>query len=154
MIPQLESFVGARRNAYFYFLPDAAAPHGGRFVAWGWDYDTGLQRTTCNPSKPGGVGCDPFKAVAKWFSLPGIRPKLVTRLTSVFKAEYCQIMQSFLDEVYKSDLVDQRASVLDAAMQENIAPDYATWKPEVAKMRDYMDQNLAAEREIVAAACN
>ena len=79
---------------------------------------------------------------------------MVTRLTSVFKAEYCQIMQSFLDEVYKSDLVDQRASVLDAAMQENIAPDYATWKPEVAKMRDYMDQNLAAEREIVAAACN
>lgn len=153
LIPQLESFIGARRNAYFYFLPDATAPHGGRFVVWGWDYDTGLQRATCNPSKPGGVGCDPFKAVAKWFDLPGTRPKLVTRLTRVFKAQYCEIMQSFLDTVYNPDLVDTRASAMDAAMQGNVAPDYATWKPEVAKMRDYMVQNLAAEREIVAAAC-
>ncbi|MGC4090444.1 MAG: CotH kinase family protein [Polyangiaceae bacterium] len=154
LIPQLESFIGARRNAYFYFLPDATAPHGGRFVVWGWDYDTGLQRTTCNPSVPNGVGCDPFKAVAKWFDLPGIRPKLVTRLTSVFKAEYCQIMQSFLDEVYKPELVDARAAVLDAAMQENVAPAYTDWQAEVAKLRDYMDKQLLAERDIVAAACN
>ena len=62
-------------------------------------------------------------------------------------------MQSFLDTVYNPDLVDTRASAMDAAMQGNVAPDYATWKPEVAKMRDYMVQNLAAEREIVAAAC-
>lgn len=153
LIPQLESFVGARRNAYFYFLPDAAAPHGGRFVVWGWDYDTGLQRATCNPSKPGGVGCDPFNAVAKWFDLPGLRPKLVTRLTRAFKPEYCKLMRSFLDDVYNPELVDERARVLDAAMQENIAPDYASFKPEVAKLRDYMVQNLAAERAIVDEAC-
>ncbi|MFZ5891869.1 MAG: CotH kinase family protein [Myxococcota bacterium] len=154
LIPQLESFVGARRNAYFYFLPDATAPHGGRFVVWGWDYDTGLQRATCNPSKPNGIGCDPFKAVAKWFDLPGTRPKLVTRLTSVFKAEYCQIMKSFLEEVYDPALVGLRAATMDAAMQENIAPAYADWQPEVAKMRDYMEQQRAAELEIVTTACS
>jgi spore coat protein CotH len=153
LIPQLESFIGSRRNAYFYFLPDATAPHGGRFVVWGWDYDTGLQRATCNPARPDNLGCDPFKAVAKWFDLPGIRPKLVTRLTTVYKAEYCAIMQSFLDEVYKSELVDQRASTLDAPMQDNIHPTYAEWQPEVAKMREYIVKNLAAEREVVSAAC-
>lgn len=154
LISQLESFVGARRNVYLYFKPDAAAPHGGRFLVWGWDYDTGLQRATCNPNAPGGVGCDPFEAVAKWFSLPGLRPRLVTRLTSVFKAEYCQIMKSFLTDVFQPERVDRTSMVLDAAMQENLLPPYDEWRAEVAHMRDFMDEQLVAQSAIVDAACS
>lgn len=153
LISQLESFIGARRNVYMYFLPDAAAPHGGRFKVWGWDYDTGLQRTTCNPNVANGIGCDPFKSVAKWFDLPGVRPELVTRLTSVFKAEYCQAMQSFLTDVYKPERVDEIAAGLDAAMQDNVSPAYDEWQVEVAHMRDYMDKQLVAQQAIIAEAC-
>jgi spore coat protein CotH len=160
LISQLESFIGARRNVYMYMLPDPTAPHGGRFNVWGWDYDTGLQRTTCvgktkadGTKYPDGIGCDPFTSVAKWFDLPGVRPELVTRLTTVFKDRYCSAMKSFLTDVYKPETVDARAAVLDAAMKDNVSPTYSAWKAEVAKMKTYMETQLAAQTEIVDAAC-
>jgi spore coat protein CotH len=154
LISQLESFIGARRNVYLYFKPDATAPHAGRFLVWGWDYDTGLQRATCAPNAPGGIGCDPFTAVAKWFDLPGLRPRLVTRLTRVFRAEYCQIMQSFLSDVFDPERVDRTALVLERAMQKNLAPPYAEWEAEVAHVRDFMSKQRLAQQANLDAACS
>ncbi|HWA75260.1 MAG TPA: CotH kinase family protein [Polyangiaceae bacterium] len=154
LISSLESLVGARRNAYLYFLPDAAAPHGGRMMIWGWDYDTGMQRTSCtNPYKAGGVGCDPFTSVAGWFDLPGLRPELVTRLTNVFKPEYCAIMQSFLSDQYKPVLVDEMAALIEPVMKDSVSPSYAEWQTEVARMRTYVENQLVAQQALIDTAC-
>jgi spore coat protein CotH len=108
LMPTLESFLGALRNYYLYFEPDKKAPHGGRFALYSWDYDTALVTQSCYPTS-----CDPFSSVTTWFGPAGTRAKLITRLTKVFRAEYCETMSKFLNDVYKPEVVAQMARVLE-----------------------------------------
>jgi spore coat protein CotH len=108
LTPTLESFLGALRNFYLYFEPDRKAPHGGRFALYSWDYDTALVTQSCYPTS-----CDPFTSVTTWFGPAGTRAKLITRLTKVFRAEYCETMAKFLHDVYRPEVVDEMALVLD-----------------------------------------
>jgi len=114
LLPTLEDLVGARRNFYLYFQPEAAAPTVGS-CGLGWDYDTALGRQTCNPKN-----CDPFTAVSRAFENPRYsRPKLVKRLTRVFKSRYCELMNTFLRDVYLPEKVDEMAEVIRPVMLED-----------------------------------
>ncbi|HET9953539.1 MAG TPA: CotH kinase family protein [Polyangiaceae bacterium] len=148
IMPSLEDFVGARRNYFLYFKPDAAAPHGGRMLVWGWDYDTVLQRATCYPQS-----CDPFTSVAGWFGPRGKRQPLLTRLTSVFKARYCELLNEYLDEVYDPTKVDEMASVIEGSMAEDTVTEFSAWQSEVTRMREYMVKHAGDARLQIAKNC-
>ena len=111
LMPTLESFF-VQRNYILYFVPDAAAPHGGRFKIASWDLDSSFQRATCYPSS-----CDPFTSTAAYYGPGGTRTKLSNRLTTVFKTEYCQAMRDFLNNVYKPAAVDAMSTVIQPGMQ-------------------------------------
>jgi spore coat protein CotH len=105
LMPSVESSM-VMRNYLLYFVPDAAAPHGGRFQVASWDLDVSFQKAKCYPSS-----CDPFTSTASYYGPGGTRPKLYSRLTTVFKTEYCTAMKNFLTNVYKPTAVDQMATV-------------------------------------------
>jgi spore coat protein CotH len=149
LIPSLEDFFGARRNFYMYFLPDTTAPHGGRMKVWGWDYDTVLQLSTCYPGN-----CDPFTSVAGWFGPKGKRQNLVVRLTRVFKQQYCEQLNSFLDEVYDPEKVDEMASTIEPLMKTDPVVPYENWQAEVKRMRDYMVSHKQAMQAMVDMRCS
>jgi spore coat protein CotH len=105
LMPTLESSM-VMRNFLLYFVPDAAAPHGGRFQVGSWDLDVAFQKASCYPSS-----CDPMTSTAGYYGPGGTRPKLYSRLTKVFKTEYCAAMKKFLTDVYKPAAADQMATV-------------------------------------------
>jgi hypothetical protein len=131
-----------------YFLPDVEAPHQGRMKIWGWDYDTSFHSTTCFP-----ISCDPFTAVAGWYGPRGQRAKLVTRLTTVFRAEYCDVLNEFLDEVYDPSQVSAMADIIAPAMAEDPTFTEAEWQAEVQTLTNYFTENRENMRALVAAGC-
>ena len=175
LMPTLESFLGALRNYYLYFAPDVTAPHGGRFKIYSWDYDTAFQHQQVYPASG-----DPFSTVTQWF-FPSTRAKLATRLTSVFKAEYCAAMNTFLSDVYKPELIDEIAAPLEsvvsnAALTSSTWPLRSTiacgddagtdagtckgaplttdvWRSNVAEIRDFIAQNRTKMTALVATKC-
>jgi spore coat protein CotH len=148
LMPTVEDFVGTKRNFYLYFKPDADAPHGGRFHIWGWDLDVGLHTATCYPRD-----CDPFKAIAAWAGPTGTRPKIVLRLTHVFKREYCTLAKSFLANVYDPEKVTQMADVIAPFMQDDPVVAASTWRKEVAAMKSFMGQHRREASAAIEAAC-
>jgi len=144
--PALESFTGARRNYYLYFVPDAAAPQGGRFQTYSWDFDHTLHRVRCEPSD-----CDLWTAIPSWWSSTGERAKLVQRLLRVYDADYCRILQAYLDDVFLERHVDEMAEVIRPAMVEDPDLPLDVWEAEVATMRDHItDRRLDAQAQIDA----
>jgi spore coat protein CotH len=131
LLPTLESFIGYQRNYFLYFKPDPAAPHGGRFVVWSWDLDHTFQRQKCSPSS-----CNPTTAVSNLYI--GTRPKLVTRLTTVFKAQYCTAMKNFMSNIYKVSAVDDMAAIVKPGItgDASVTPD--AWQTEVTAIRNYV----------------
>jgi hypothetical protein len=171
LTPTLESFLGALRNYYLYFAPDKSAPHGGRFALYSWDYDTALVSQSCYPSS-----CDPFTSVTTWFGPAGTRAKLITRLTKVFRSDYCAAMNKFLSDVYRPEAVDELALVLepvvhaaaasptefwplrlegscpvDAGVCNELTPE--RWQSEVARIHDFIASFGAQMRSTVTSAC-
>ena len=148
LMPTVEDFVGARRNFFMYFHPDGAAPHGGRFHVWGWDYDTSLQTATCFPRD-----CNPFDAVAGWYGPRGKRAKLVTRLTRVFKARYCELGEQFLAETMDATKVARMAETIEPFMQDDPVIEAGAWRDEVDAMHAFLVQHREAAQEALAEAC-
>ena len=157
--------MGAKRNFYLYFKPDDTAPHGGRFVLYSWDYDAAFVRAACYPSN-----CDPFTAVAGWYGPGGVRAKLATRLTRVFRPQYCAAMNSFLHDAYRPEWVDFIAGPLEPVMSAAPIPfvdgrdsmgqvfkrDPLTvdvWRTEVERVRTFMTTHRSAAQAQVDAAC-
>jgi len=120
ILPTLESFLGALRNYYLYFKPDVTAPHGGRFELYSWDYDVAFQHQAVYPASG-----DPFTTVTQWF-FPSQRAKLAQRLTSEFKAEYCEAMYKFMSKAYDPDTIDKIARPLEPIVA-NPALKSSTW---------------------------
>lgn len=166
LMPTLQSFLGAKRNFYLYFKTDAEAPHGGRFQIYSWDYDAALLHESCYPSN-----CDPFTAVTGWYGPAGIRAKLATRLTTVFRSQYCTLMNSFLRDVYRPEKVDELAAAIEPVIAgesfsfadgttstgEKVKRDPLTpqeWQAEVAKIRDFIVSHGAKAQAQVDAACS
>jgi hypothetical protein len=147
LMPTLESFIGFQRNYFLYFKPDQAAPHGGRFVVWSWDLDHGFQRQKCAPSD-----CNVMTAVSNIYR--GTRPKLVTRLLAVFKAEYCAAMSRFLDTVYLPSQVDDMAAVVRPGIEGDPSVTPAAWQVEVTALRNHVAEHSTRMRAAVATACN
>jgi hypothetical protein len=157
VMPTLESFM-VMRNYYLYFEPDEAAPHGGRFKLWSWDFDTVFNRQACYPSD-----CNPFTAVAGWY-VPNPRAKLALRLQSAFKAEYCEALNRFVTEVYTPDLIDRTEQVLEPAVdlikggyinnkgQPVVTPE--EWHTAVDGVRQYIIERKAQVQGQIDAACN
>lgn len=148
LMPTVEDLVGARRNFFLYFQPDDTAPHGGVMRVWGWDYDTSLQRQACYPAN-----CDPFTSVTAWYGPRGTRPKFITRLTSVFKTEYCELMNEFLRDVYLPEKVDAMAAVIATDMQADPVVPYEAWEADVTKMREFVANHRVEAQAQVDAAC-
>ncbi|HET9956677.1 MAG TPA: CotH kinase family protein [Polyangiaceae bacterium] len=148
LTPELESFIGYKRNFYLYFHPDATSPRGGRFLVYPWDLDTAFQRQKCYPSN-----CDPFKSVSSFLGSRGIRPPLVTRLTTVFKTEYCTAMKAYLNDVFKTSLIDDMAKVVEPAMMGDPHASASVWQAEVSKLRSHIDSQKSAMGALITAAC-
>jgi hypothetical protein len=153
VMPSLESFSGAGRNFYLYFLPEKAAPHGGRFVAYSWDLDHAY-RGSCFPED-----CHVFSAVPGWH-YPNEAPALITRLRSVFFAEFCQHLRDFYADVFTADRVDARAAVIHDAMvpggrfaETDPLIEPAVWEDEVGDLRYFIDVARPAQLDLQLAAC-
>jgi hypothetical protein len=148
LMPQVESFM-VERNFLLYFVPDPTAPHGGRFQLASWDFDKSFHRAVCTPGN-----CDPFTSTAPFYAANGgTRAKLATRLTSVFKSEYCVAMRDFLNEIFKPAAVDAMASVVAPGMSNDPTTPTATWMSEVATMRAFIASHGPSALAMVNAAC-
>lgn len=148
LMPALSSFMGLR-NFYLYFHPDESAPHGGRWIVYSWDQDTAFHSEGCYPSD-----CDPMTAVAGWYGPLRSRTALVTRLTTVFKTEYCALMREFLDNVYDPSLVDDMASVIEPGMTDDPTDTQQAWQAEVTEMREFIVSHEATVRTQLSSVCN
>ena len=147
LMPQLESFM-VERNFLLYFVPDANAPHGGRFQLASYDFDTAFLAATCYPSS-----CDPFTATAGYFGPVGSRPKLATRLTRVFKSDYCAAMTDFLNTVFKPEVVDEMAAVIAPAMVDDPTTIMGDWQYSVDAYRAFIAEHGPAAQRQVDSAC-
>ncbi len=147
IMPETQSFVGYYRNYFLYFKPDSSAPHGGRFVIWPWDLDRSLSHLTCYPTS-----CDPFTAVDSLYGPRNGRAKLVTRLTTVFKADYCTTLKSFLSTGYKTTVIDNMAKVIETSVSGGDSTPTA-WQAEVTKLHDYINSHATSEQSVINTAC-
>ncbi|MFC1642549.1 CotH kinase family protein [Myxococcota bacterium] len=147
LMPTLESFL-FKRNFYLYFRPDSGAPHDGRFVVYSWDMDAAFHRQSCYPSN-----CDPMRSVSSFLGPRGARPKLVTRLTTAFKPEYCAAMQEFLSSVYRPSLVDDMAKVIEPGMANDPTTPFSKWQSEISRIRDFIVSHGAEAQSLVESAC-
>ena len=148
LMPQVESFM-VERNFLLYFVPDATAPHGGRFQLASYDFDKSFQTATCSPGN-----CDPFASTASWYPASGgTRAKLATRLTTVFKAEYCVAMKNFLTNVFKPESVDAMANVIAPGMADDPTTPMTSWKTDVVGMRAFIANHGPSAQATVNAAC-
>ena len=147
LMPTLESFM-VQRNFILYFVPDAAAPHGGRFQLSSWDLDVSFQKASCYPSS-----CDPFTATASYYGPAGTRAKLATRLTTAFKAEYCQALKDFLSTVYKPAAVDAMAGVIMSGMTNDPTTTMSAWQTNVNQIKSHITSHGSSAMTQVTAAC-
>ena len=147
LLPTLESFM-VQRNFILYFVPDAAAPHGGRFQLSSWDLDVSFQKASCYRSS-----CDPFTATASYYGPAGTRAKLATRLTTAFKAEYCQALKDFLSTVYKPAAVDAMAGVIMSGMTNDPTTTMSAWQTNVNQIKSHITSHGSSAMAQVTAAC-
>jgi spore coat protein CotH len=148
LMPTLQSWVGYYRNYYLYFNPDASAPHGGKFAIWSWDLDSAFQRNKCYPSS-----CDPLTSVDSLFGPRNTRAKLVQRLTTVFRTEYCKALNDFASTALASSKVDAMAKVIEPAMSNEPSVTSTEWQAEVSTIREYFTQHATAIKSLVSTAC-
>jgi hypothetical protein len=146
IMPSFEAMVGYYRNYYLYFAPDDAAANGGRFQVWSWDLDTSFQRQRCNTSS-----CDILTGVANSY---GVKPraKLIQRLTSQFRPEYCAALNHFL-EVFTTSAVDQMAAVVAPGFVDEPSVSAAAWQTAVSAIKTHITARSAAVKTQIAAAC-
>jgi spore coat protein CotH len=147
IIPSMEGFM-VQRNLILYFVPDAAAPHGGRFQLSEWDLDRVYNSASCYPSS-----CDPFTATASYYGPAGTRAKLATRLTTVFKSRYCQALRDFVGNVYKTSTVDAMAAVIAPAMASDPTTTMAAWQTAVDGIKTYITSRTTAVMNQINTAC-
>ncbi|MGC4090439.1 MAG: CotH kinase family protein [Polyangiaceae bacterium] len=147
LLPSLEAFVGYQRNYFLYFKPDSTSPRGGRFLVWSWDLDTSFSYQKCSPSS-----CNLTTAVASTYR--SSRPKLVQRLTTVYKAEYCGALKSFLASVYLPSLVDDMATVIQPGIVSEPTVTESEWQTAVTQLRTYITQHSTEMQTAVATLCN
>jgi hypothetical protein len=143
ILPSLESLIGYYRNYYLYFKADAAAPHGGRFVIWSWDVDHSFQYQRCNTST-----CDVLAGVSNYYS-PKPRAKLIVRLTTLFRAQYCTAMKNFIATSFKSSVVDAMAAVI----QPGFSGDSTVTPSEVTTISNFINTRTTAVQSQLTAAC-
>lgn len=146
ILPEMQSFIGYYRNYYLYFRADASSIHKGRFVVWPWDIDTSMNRGKCSPSS-----CNVLTSVDP--SYIGLRAKLVTRLTTVFRAEYCAHMTSFLATVFKPSLVDELARVAEPGMADDPTDTTTAFQTAVSALSTYVTTQTAVAQASIAANC-
>lgn len=146
--PMLESFTGARRNYYLYFVKDPQAEHGGRFQIYSWDYDHTLHRVKCSPEN-----CDLLTAIPSWWAPNGQRSRLTTRLTSVFRDEYCQYLAEFRDHVYLESQIDEMADAIRPAMKKDPDIGAEEWADEVLEMRNHLRSRRVQVTEMMTNIC-
>jgi spore coat protein CotH len=164
IIPELET-LGYDRNVNLYFKRDAAAPHGGRWLVSIWDVDASLNGQACSSGSGGGMAgggfggggamtsaCDPMTSTSSLFG--GSRLEFVSRLTRVFKTEYCQALNDFLGDVYKTSAIDEMASIMEPAMADDPVDTQTDWQAAIGTTRDFIESNGAAMRTLIDAACN
>ena len=147
LIPTVESFM-VERNYLLYFVPDSAAPHGGRFQLSSWDLDVSFNKATCYPSS-----CEPLASTASYFGPGGTRAKLATRLTTVFRTEYCKAMRDFISTAYKPATIDAMSAVIQSGMTNDPTTPMATWQSEVTKMRDFVTSHATSATTQINTAC-
>ncbi len=147
LTPALESWIGYNRNYYLYFKPDETAPHKGRFVVWSWDSDSAFQRQKCYPTS-----CDPLTSVSSFYGPRNGRSKFVTRLTTVFRTEYCSAMKSFLTS-YNPKVVDDMAAVLETGIQNDKTVTAQEWQTDVSAIRTHMTNFRTTMQTQVNSAC-
>lgn len=146
VMPELQSFVGFYRNYYLYFKADSTSSHQGRFLIWPWDLDSALNKGKCSPAS-----CDPLTSVSSLYR--SSRAKLVTRLTSVFRSEYCDQLKAFVNDVFKPSLVDDFARVVEPAMAMDPTDTLADWQTAVATLSSYIPSRAAAARTSIDGIC-
>ena len=135
------------RNFLLYFVPDAAAPHGGRFQLSSWDLDVSFDRATCYPSS-----CDPFTTTAGYYGPAGTRAKLASRLTTVFKSDYCQILKDFLTNVYKPATVDAMSTVIMPGFPDSVTT-AAQAQTRITALKNFVMTHGASAMTAVNSAC-
>lgn len=146
VMPELQSFTGFYRNYYLYFKADSTSSHQGRFLVWPWDLDSVLNGDKCSPAS-----CDPLTSVSSLYR--SSRAKLVTRLTSVFRTEYCTQLKAFVSEVFKPSLVDDFARVVEPAMATDPTDTIGAWQTAVSALRSYIPTRAAAARTSIDGIC-
>lgn len=146
VMPELESFVGYYRNYYLYFKADPSSSHQGRFLIWPWDLDTALNIQRCSPTS-----CDLLTSVANFYR--SSRAKMVTRLTTVFRAEYCTQLKAFVSNVFKPTLVDDFAKVAEPAMAMDPTDTTSAWQTAVSTLNSYIPTRAAAAQTSIDSIC-
>ena len=146
VMPELESFVGYYRNYYLYFKADPTSSHQGRFLIWPWDLDTALNIQRCSPTS-----CDLLTSVANFYR--SSRAKMVTRLTTVFRAEYCTQLKAFVSNVFKPSLVDDFAKVAEPAMAMDPTDTTSAWQTAVSTLTSYIPTRAAAAQTSIDSIC-
>jgi hypothetical protein len=147
IIPSMEGFM-MQRNFILYFVPDAAAPHGGRFQLSEWDLDRVYNGASCYPSS-----CDLLTSTASFYGPAGTRARLATRLTTVFRSRYCQAMRDFVANIYKTSTVDVMAAVIAPAMASDPTTTMAAWQTAVNAIKTYITSHTTAVMTQIDAAC-
>lgn len=143
VMPSLEGLTGYYRNYYLYFKPDSSAPRGGRFVVWSWDLDKTFHHQKCNTST-----CDVLAGVSSYYgSKP--RAKLVTRLTTLFRARYCAALKNFLDTAFKASAID----AMNTVIQSGFAGETTVNASEATTIKNFIGTRTTAVQTQIAAAC-
>lgn len=146
VMPELQSFTGYYRNYFMYFKADSTSSHQGRFVIWPWDLDTVLNNDKCSPSS-----CDPLTSVDSLYR--SSRAKMVTRLTTVFRAEYCTQLKSFVSDVFKSSLADDFAKVAEPGMAMDPTDSTSAWQTAVSALSTYIPMRASAAQTSINSIC-
>jgi hypothetical protein len=146
LMPSVESFM-VERNFLLYFVPDSAAPHGGRFQLSSWDLDVSFDKASCYPSS-----CDPFTATAGYYGPAGTRAKLATRLTTAFKSDYCTIMKDFLTNVFKPATVDAMSTVIMPGFPDPVTST-AQAQTRISALKNWVMTHGASAMTAVNSAC-
>jgi spore coat protein CotH len=143
IMPSLEALIGYYRNYYLYFKADTTSSHGGRFVIWSWDLDNSFQLQKCNTST-----CDVLTGVSSYY---GIKPraKLITRLTTLFRAQYCTAMKNFISTGFKSSSI----TAMGAIIQPGFAGDATATASDITTIKNFVDTRATAVQSQITAAC-
>ncbi len=146
VLPELESFIGYYRNYYLYFKPDPSSPHQGRFVIWPWDLDSAFDRGRCTPSD-----CNVLTSVSSLYRTS--RAKLVQRLTTVFRSQYCSALNDFIANVYKPSLVSDLAKIVEPGIMNEPSVSSTMWQSAVSALQNHITAQTSKVQPSIMAAC-